>query len=83
MMYIASVIDKETKELKIIKNEYQTKKAYEKDLRLNGYSVKFITTEEKFDEDCEKYHERLEKQRNIARAIREHDKRLGIYKLYK
>lgn len=55
MKYIASVRDKETRELTLIEREYATKKAFEKDLRENNYSIRFITTEDKFDEACEKW----------------------------
>lgn len=61
MKYIASVRDKETKELMIIEREYDTKKHFYDDLRGNNFAVRFITTEEKFDEDCVKYHEMWEK----------------------
>ena len=71
MMYIAMVTDKETRKLEKIESEYNSKKEFEKDLRNNGYSVRFITTEENFDEDCTKYHERLEKARIRSKAIRE------------
>ena len=56
--YIASVTY--NGELKHINAEYPTKKAFYEDLRANGYSVRFISTEEKFDEDCEKYEQRCD-----------------------
>ena len=59
--YIASVRDKETKELQLITKEYERKSDFYEDLRMNGYSVRFITTPEKFDEDCEKYAEKCKK----------------------
>ena len=62
MNYIALVKDTDTKTIKIINgDDYKTKKAFESDLRGNGYKIRFITTEEKFDEDCEKYHNTVEK----------------------
>lgn len=67
--YIASVRDKETRELKIIEMEYPTAKAFREDLYGNGYRVRFITTEEKFDEDCEKYHRRWEINKKIKNEI--------------
>lgn len=54
--YIASVRNKQTKELMTITREYETKKEFEEDLRGNGYSIRFISTPEKFDEDCAKWH---------------------------
>ena len=78
MEYIASVTMKneETgkKELTLIKREYDRKSDFYHDLRANGYSVRFITTEEKFDEDCEKWHEANEKSKKIHNAIYASDK---------
>lgn len=67
--YIASVRDKETKKLMIIESEYDRKSDFYVDLRNNGYSVRFITTEEKFDEDCEKWHERNETSKRFHKAV--------------
>ena len=39
MLYKAIVKDKQTKELKIIESEYDTKKDFIRDLRGNGYMV--------------------------------------------
>lgn len=78
MKYIASVTMKneETgkKELMLIEREYDRKSDFYNDLRGNGYSVRFITTEEKFDEDCAKWHEANEKSKRIHKAIYESDK---------
>lgn len=71
--YIASVTmkDEETgkKVLTIIEREYDRKSDFYNDLRNNGYSVRFITTEEKFDEDCEKWHVKNE-QSKLRHAIK-------------
>ncbi len=72
--YIASVRDKQTRELKIFRMEYETKKDFYTDLRNNGYSVRFITTEENFDRDCEKWHERNELNKRIAKRRRDSQK---------
>lgn len=69
MKYIASVRDKETKELMIIEREYSRKSDFYNDLRGNGYSVRFITTEEKFEEECEKWHEKNETSKRIHKAL--------------
>lgn len=78
MKYIASVTMKneETgkKELTLIEREYDRKSDFYNDLRCNGFSVRFITTEEKFDEDCEKWHEANEKSKRIHKAIYASDK---------
>lgn len=66
--YVAFVRDSETKELMVIEREYPTKKAFAEDLRGNGYRIRFISTPEKFDEDCEKYHEAVEKTKAIHKA---------------
>ena len=74
MLYIASVRDKETKKLQLIEREYNRKSDFYNDLRNNGYSVRFITTEEKFDEDCEKWHEKNELSKRYHNAIYASDK---------
>lgn len=74
MKYIASVRDKETKQLMIIEREYARKSDFYSDLKGNGYSVRFITTEEKFDEDCDKWHAKNELSKNIHKAIYAADK---------
>lgn len=73
---IASVVDKETKRLQIIERDcYTTKKDFRTDLLYNGYSVRFIATEETFDEECIKYHERVERQIRINKMLWESDKK--------
>lgn len=72
--YIASVRDKETKKLQLIEREYNRKSDFYNDLRNSGYSVRFITTEEKFDEDCEKWHEKNERSKRYHNAIYASDK---------
>lgn len=64
--YIASCTLNGT--ITIVKMEYNTKKEFANELRANGYRVRFISTEEKFDEDAEKYNERCE-DHNKARRI--------------
>lgn len=56
-------------QLELIEREYKTKKAFYNDLRGNGYSVRFIATEETFDDECEKWHERNERSKRIQKAI--------------
>lgn len=64
-------------ELEIIKREYDSKKHFYNDLRGNGYRVRFISTEEKFDEDCEKYHNACEINKSAKRAKYAHDKKFA------
>lgn len=78
--YIASVRDKETKQLMIIKREYDRKSDFYTDLRKNGYSVRFITTEEKFDEDCQKWHDKNELCKYVSRERTKHNRRLRAKK---
>ena len=67
--YIASVrFEGEVFEMK---REYRTKAAFRADLLENGFSVRFITTAEKYDEDVAKYYERLEHARDNARIKRQ------------
>lgn len=74
MKYIASVRNKETKELMIIEREYNRKSDFYNDLRGNNYSVRFIATEETFEEECEKWHEKNETSKRIHKAIYAFDK---------
>ena len=67
--YIASVrFENEVFEMK---REYRTKAAFRADLLENGFSVRFITTAEKYDENVAKYYERLERARDNARIKRQ------------
>ena len=77
MLYIASVRDKETKKLQLIEREYDRKSDSYNDLRNNGYSVRFIATEETFDNECEKWHEKNELCKRIRKNIYASDKRLA------
>lgn len=54
--------------VEVLTMEYPTKKAFAADIRANGYKIQFISTPEKFDEDCEKYHEAVEKTKRIHKA---------------
>jgi hypothetical protein len=74
--YIASVRDKETKKLMLIEREYDRKADFESDLRCNGYAIRFITTPDKFDEACEKWHEYNERCKYVSRRMTE----LGMQK---
>lgn len=82
MKYIASVRDKETRKLMVIEKEYPTKKAFESDLRGNGFSIRFIATEETFDEACEKWHDYNERSKRYHKQVytsdKKHATRLGM-----
>ena len=71
-MYKAFVKSKETGELTIIESEYTSKKDFARDLRANGYAVKFISTPEKFDEDSENYNRELKRRKNVREAMKQH-----------
>ncbi len=77
MKYIASVRDKETKERMLIEREYDKKMDFYYDLRANGYSVRFITTEDKFDEDCEKYDLRCQASKRYHQLMAESNKKFA------
>ena len=71
--YKAAVTNKETGKLEVItRDDYTSKKDFAHDLRVNGYAVRFISTPEKFDEDCEKYHWELERRKNVREAMKQH-----------
>lgn len=74
MKYIASVRDKETKELVLIERDYSTKKAFRADLAANGYSIRFIATEETFDAECEKWHAYNESSKRYHKIKHDYDK---------
>ena len=72
MVYIAAVKDTYTGKVEIIERDsYTSKKAFATDLRGNGYKVRFITTEENFDDDCIKYHEKIERKMMINKCRRQ------------
>lgn len=75
--YIASVRDKETRRIIIIKGEYKNKTDFAIDLRNNGYGIRIIAEEGKFDEACEKAYESYERQKRIKNLIYESDKKLA------
>ncbi len=53
----------------IIESEYNCKSDFCRDLRANGYKVRFISTEENFDADCEKYNARCEKNKLAKKVV--------------
>lgn len=63
--------------IEIVKSEYNRKQDFYNDLRANGYRVRFISTEENFDADCEKYHERCEMNKRIKNIQYASDKKLA------
>lgn len=58
MLYVASVRNKVTKNLEVIKSDYPNKKSFATDLRHNGYAVRFIATPDAFDNECLKWYNR-------------------------
>ena len=80
--YIASVRDKETKKIQIIEGEYKNIASFREILYGNGYSVRFITTPEKFDEACENWYWACEKSKTIHKLIyashKEEAKKMGM-----
>ena len=71
--FFGYVKDKETNKSTIIRGAYRTKKEFICDLHANGYAVKYVCLddEETIEKASQKYHERLEFNRNIQRAKRE------------
>lgn len=77
--YIAAVKDTYTGQIEIIERDcYPSKKKFAEELRYNGYKVRFISTKEKFDEDCEKYHERMQRQTLINKYVRQGRRQLKL-----
>ena len=54
--------------------EYTSKAHFISDLHGNGYKVHFVALTDKYDEESDKYHERLEKKRRIAAINRKCDR---------
>lgn len=76
-MYWAAVRNKETNQLEVIKrDDYSSKKDFAHDLRANGYAVRFISTPDKFDEDCENYYWECEKRQNVRKCVSESKERM-------
>ena len=80
--YVASVRDKETKKILLIEREYNKKKEFEIDLKMNGYAIRFITTPDKFNETCDKYYQAQEERKRKYQAVnsyyKEQSKRYNI-----
>lgn len=73
--FFGYVKDKETNKSTIIRGTYRTKKEFICDLHANGYAVKYVCldNEDTIEKASQKYHERLELNRNIQRAKREQE----------
>lgn len=70
-LYIASVKQSRKGNIEIIKERFNNKAEFKKALHDNGYIVRFISTEENFESDCEKYYTKLEKQRQKRKEAAE------------
>lgn len=66
--YIVSV--KWKNQIKTMNLEAKSMKELKKDLRNNGYQVRFICLPENFDQACENYYWKLQRVRNINKARR-------------
>lgn len=76
MKYIASVRDRETGKIQVIERDcYKTKKDFRADLASNGYSIRFIATEETFDDECEKLYQNQRKRQVINKLHWESEKK--------
>lgn len=75
MKYIASVRDRETREIMLIEGDYPTKKAFRAELAANGYSIRFIATDETFDAECEKWYAYNESSKRYHKFRHDCDKR--------
>lgn len=67
--YLASV--KWEGNIKVMELEANSMKELKKELRSNGYQVRFICLPENFDQACGDYYWKLNKKRHINKAIRE------------
>lgn len=75
---VASVRNTETNEFEVVRGEYANRNDFYKDLRANGYRVRYVSTEENFERDGEKYKKACDKvkaDRKAARAAKKEAKK--------
>lgn len=77
-LLVASVRNTETNEFEVVRGEYANRNDFYKDLRANGYRVRYVSTEENFERDGEKYKKACDKvksDRKVARAAKKKAKK--------
>ena len=71
-VFIMSVRNKETNEIKVVEYEAKTAKEAKKDWRDNGYTVRFMATnQDDFDTECEKFYKKIEDQVSMRKIMKE------------
>lgn len=68
--YVASVRNKETNEIEVVKGWYSNKVEFYVWLRANGYTVRYVSTEKNFEVDGEKYRKACDKVKADRKAAR-------------
>ena len=63
--------NKETNEVVVKEYKAVSAKKAKEDFRDNGYAVRFVSTEETFDADCEAYNAKIEKQVSMRAIMKE------------
>ena len=77
-LLVASVRNIETNEFEVVRSEYANRNDFYIDLRANGYRVRYVSTEENFERDGEKYEKACDKvkaDRKAARAAKKEAKK--------
>lgn len=69
-LLVASVRNTETNEFEIVRGEYANRNEFYAALREQGYRVRYVSTEEKFERDGEKYKKACEKVKANRKAAR-------------
>ena len=69
-LFVASVRNTETNEFEIVRGEYTNRNEFYAALREQGYRVRYVSTEENFEHDGEKYKKACEKVKADRKAAR-------------
>lgn len=68
--YVASVRNKETKEIEVVRGQYSNRTEFYVWLRANGYTVRYVSTEKNFEIDGKKYRKACDKVKADRKAAR-------------
>lgn len=69
-LLIASVRNTETNEFEVVRGEYANRNEFYAALREQGYRVRYVSTEENFERDGEKYKKACDKVKSDRKAAR-------------
>ena len=69
-LLVASVRNTETNEFEVVRGEYANRNEFYAALRKQGYRVRYVSTEENFERDGEKYKKACDKVKSDRKAAR-------------